>query len=94
MATKPETDKTPPAVERKTARGRDVQVAPHELGWSVSRSKGARTSRIVGTKAEAMTIARGYASEENAELVVRGRDGKVQHPDEHGSDPDAPLDDV
>ena len=67
-------------------------MTPHGEGWAVSRSGSERASRVVQTKGEAMDIARAYAREENAELVVKGRDGAIQNKDSHGHDPDPPAD--
>jgi hypothetical protein len=67
--------------------GKDVTVAPHEEGWSVTRQGNERASRVTDTKQEAVEIARDYAKQENSELVIKGADGKIQSKDSHGHDP-------
>ncbi len=68
--------------------GRDVFVQPHEGGgWEAKKTGAARASAVTETKAEAVARARELARTENSELVVKGKDNKIQSKDSHGHDP-------
>lgn len=67
--------------------GKDVTVAPHADGWSVTRQGNDRASRVTDTKQEAVEIARDYAKQEHSELTIKGQNGKIQSKDSHGHDP-------
>ena len=68
------------------------RVMPHEDGWQVKRDGGERASRVTGTKAEAETLGRTISRNQETELQVHGRDGRIQRSDSHGRDPNPPRD--
>lgn len=51
-----------------------------------------RASHVGDTKAEVEAKARAQAKAERAELVIHGRDGKIQDSDSFGNDPCPPKD--
>ena len=59
-------------------------------GWDVKRSGGQRSSGHWGTKAEAVNAGRQISRNQGTELVIHGRDGKIQGSDSHGNDPFPP----
>ncbi len=59
-------------------------------GWNVKKGGGERASRHADTKAEAEKIARGISQRQKTELVIHGKDGKIQRKDSHGNDPYPP----
>ncbi|MFA5600492.1 MAG: DUF2188 domain-containing protein [Phenylobacterium sp.] len=59
-------------------------------GWDVKRGGGQKASHHTDTKAEAEKIARDISKNQGTELVVHGKDGKIQSKDSHGSDPYPP----
>lgn len=64
-----------------------ISVEPRDGGrWAVQKNGASRASRVLPSKAEAETIARTQARREGAELVVKGRDGRIQRRDSHGAD--------
>ena len=72
---------------------RDIHVVPHEGGNWATRKEGAqRAGGIYPTKAEAMDEGRAQAKREKTELVIHGRDGKIQDSDSFGKDPNPPKD--
>jgi hypothetical protein len=46
-------------------------------GWDVKRGGGQKASRHTDTKAEAERIARDISRNQNTELVIHGKDGKI-----------------
>lgn len=61
-------------------------------GWDVKRGGAERASAHAGTKSGAEKIGRQISQNQNTELVIHGRDGKIQRSDSHGNDPCPPKD--
>ena len=67
-------------------------VTNPEGGWDIKRSGSKRISGHGDTKIEAERIAREISKNQNTELVIHGKDGKIQRKDSHGNDPLPPRD--
>lgn len=66
-------------------------VAKHkDGGWQVIKSNSPRATIRTSTQAEAINIARSIASNNNQELVIHGKDGRIRQKDSHGKDPFPP----
>ncbi|MFL2101398.1 DUF2188 domain-containing protein [Desemzia sp. FAM 24101] len=66
-------------------------VPNHNGGWDVKRGGGQRSSNHANTKVEAEKIARKISVNQGTELVIHGKDGKIQRKDSHGgNDPFPP----
>jgi hypothetical protein len=66
-------------------------VVPNpDSGWNVKRGGGQKASHHTDTKAEAEKIARGISKNQGTELIIHGKDGKIQRKDSHGNDPYPP----
>ena len=61
-------------------------------GWAVKKAGATRASVNTNTKAEAIKVGRIISQRQGSELVIHGRDGKIQRSDSHGSDPCPPKD--
>ncbi|MDF2858620.1 MAG: hypothetical protein K0Q87_4471 [Neobacillus sp.] len=61
-------------------------------GWDVKRGGADRASAHVDTKAQAINIAREISRNQGTEMVVHGKDGRIQSSDSHGADPCPPKD--
>lgn len=61
-------------------------------GWDVVRKNSKRASAHEDTKSSAVNVGRRISKNQNTELVIHGRDGKIQNPDSHGNDPCPPRD--
>ena len=71
---------------------KDIHVVPHQAGWAVKREGGQRASAVTDTKAEADKIGRGLARKDGVELVIHGKNGRIQDSDSFGRDPNPPRD--
>ena len=56
-------------------------------GWDVKGAGAERAYRNVDTKKEAVSIAREVSRNQQAELVIRNRNGQIAQKDSHGNDP-------
>ena len=61
-------------------------------GWDVKKSGATRASLHTDTKAEAVKLGRVISQRAGSELVIHGKDGKIQRTDSHGNDPCPPKD--
>ncbi|MDC5804502.1 DUF2188 domain-containing protein [Vibrio europaeus] len=59
-------------------------------GWDIKQSGGKKSSGHFDTKQEAIDRARGISQNQNTELVIHNKDGKISGKDSHGSDPFPP----
>lgn len=59
-------------------------------GWQVKRSNSSKATKRTSTQAEAIKIARSIASNNNQELVIHCRNGRIRQKDSHGKDPFPP----
>ena len=55
--------------------------------WAVKLAGAERAAALTETKEEAVKIARQLAKKNHEELVIQGRDGRIQEKDSHGNDP-------
>ncbi len=59
-------------------------------GWNVKKGGADRASAHVETKAKAIDIARKISQNQNSELVIHNKDGRISQSDSHGHDPYPP----
>ena len=71
---------------------KDIHVVPHDGGWATKKEGGERAGGLYDTKAEALKHGRDQAKREQVELVIHGKDGKIQDSDSFGKDPNPPKD--
>ncbi len=68
----------------------DQHIVPHEDGWAIKPAGGSKATKVTDTKQEAIDIGRGIAKNQGTELIIHGKDGKIQSKDSHGKDPYPP----
>ena len=73
---------------------KSVHVVPNnnQGGWNVKKSSAQRASVRTETKVEAVKVGRIISQRSGSELVIHGKDGKIQRSDSHGNDPCPPKD--
>ncbi len=68
-------------------KGDSHHVLPNkDSGWDVKRSGSQKVIYHADTKAEAENVARVISKNQGTELVIHGKDGKIQRKDSHGND--------
>ncbi|HKR04804.1 MAG TPA: DUF2188 domain-containing protein [Bacteroidia bacterium] len=73
-------------------KGKNQHVVPTEDGWGVRGEKNDRLTKEFDNKADAIDYAREIAKNQQAELVIHNRDGKISDKDSYGPDPNPPKD--
>ena len=61
-------------------------------GWDIKKAGAKRASFHADTKAEAVKVGGAISRNQRTELVIQGKDGKIQRADSHGNDPCPPRD--
>ncbi len=67
-------------------------VPSPEDGWDVKKGGGKKSIKHFDTKQEAIDYGREVSRNQKSELVIHGKDGKIQSSDSHGNDPCPPID--
>ena len=61
-------------------------------GWMVIRSGAARATKVFDTQGEAIKYAKDVTRDHQSELVIHGKDGRLQEKTSYLSDPRPPKD--
>jgi len=69
---------------------RNQHVVPRGNEWAVAGEGAERASSVFNTKVQATDAARVIVRNQGTELVIHGRDGRIQSKDSHGHDPYTP----
>ena len=68
-------------------------IVPNSTGgWDIKKAGFERASKHCETKKEAVDEGRKISQNQGTELVIHGKDGKIQEKDSHGNDPCPPKD--
>lgn len=74
------------------AKGKDQHVVPVGGDWGIRGENNSRLTEVFDTQREAIDAAREIAINQQAELVIHGRDGRIRDKDSFGNDPNPPED--
>ena len=66
---------------------RNQHVVPLGNGWAVKREGNSKYTIITETKKDALIFGRNLARSNKSELVIHGRDGKIQEKDSYENNP-------
>ncbi len=69
---------------------KNQHVVPHANGWAVRGENNERVTSVHDTQAQAIERAREIARNQESELLIHGRDGRIRDRDSYGSDPYPP----
>lgn len=69
---------------------KNQHVVPHKDGWAVKGTGNKRATKITETKTEATKLAREISQNQASELIIHGKNGRIQSRDSHGRDPFPP----
>ncbi len=74
------------------AKGKNQYVVPIKDGWGVRSEGSSNLTAKTDTKAEALKIGTGIAKNQQSELTILKKDGKIQNKNSFGNDPNPPKD--
>lgn len=61
-------------------------------GWNVKKGGAEKASKHFDKKEDAISYARRVSKNQDSELVIHKKDGRIQNADSHGNDPMPPKD--
>ena len=70
--------------------GKSQHVVPHDGDWAIRGEGNERITSVHDTQREAIAAAREIARNQQSELFIHGRDGRIRERDSHGNDPFPP----
>ena len=71
---------------------KNQHVVPNPNGWAVLGEGNSKPTKITSTQLEAIEIAKQIAINNQVEVVIHGRDGRIRDKDSYGHDPNPPKD--
>lgn len=74
------------------AKKKQHHVVPHGKEWAVKKAGSKRASAVLHTKEETVKAGREISKNQQTELVIHKKGGKIQKSDSHGNDPNPPKD--
>ena len=69
---------------------KNQHVVPHQEGWAVKGAGNQRATSVHDTQQQAIDAARAIVRNQQSELVIHRRDGRIRDKDNHGNDPFPP----
>lgn len=73
--------------------GKNQHVVPTGNGkWGVRGAGNERFTHITDTQSEAIELGKEIAKNQESELLIHGRDGRIRSKDSYGNDPCPPRD--
>ncbi len=72
--------------------GKNQHVVRREDGWAVRGEGNTRDTSHHQTQQDAIAAARDVAQNQQSEVVIHGRDGRIRDRDSYGGDPSPPRD--
>jgi len=73
---------------------KNQHVVPLGNGWAVKGEGNSKFTAITENKREATVIARNIAKNNKSEIVIHGKDGKIQEKDSYDNNPVLPKEKV
>lgn len=69
---------------------KNQHVVPHQDGWAVKGAGNQRATSVHDTQQQGIDAAREIVRNQQSELVIHRRDGRIRDRDSHGNDPFPP----
>lgn len=88
----PAVSKNMPGVKSyvQAATGGNQHVTPKGNKWQVKKSRSSRATKVFSTQKEAVAYAKEIAKNQQAELFVHARNGRIRERNSYGRDPFPP----
>jgi uncharacterized protein YdaT len=68
------------------SKGRNQHVTPHPDGWQVKGAKAKKATQIFSTQKEAIEKATEIAKNQQSEVVIHRKNGKIRDKKSYGND--------
>jgi uncharacterized protein YdaT len=77
-------------VTKNNIMGKNQHVVKTDCGWGIRGEKNSRITKNFDTQQEAIERARDIAINQESELLIHGKDGKIRERSSYGNDPFPP----
>ena len=71
---------------------KEYHVVPGNDGWKVVKNNATKASICTDLKTDAIDAAKQLSQKSGSELIVHGKNGKIQYSNSYGNDPYPPKD--
>lgn len=71
-------------------KGKNQHVVKHPDGWAVRGAGNEKVTKVTRTQQEAIEVARKISKNQESELFIHGRNGRIRERDTQGKDPFPP----
>jgi hypothetical protein len=72
------------------SQGKDQHIVPHPDGWAVLSEGASKPTQVFSTQQEAINKGRDIAINQQSELLIHNREGKIRDKNSYGNDPYPP----
>ena len=72
--------------------GKNQWVSPDENGWKVHGEGNQKSTRKFDRQSDAIEYAKNIAQNQESELIIQGKNGRIRSKDSYGNDPCPPRD--
>lgn len=72
------------------SKSKNQHVVKHQDGWAVKGAGNDRANKVTDTQKEAIQVAREIAKNQQSELFIHGKNGRIRERDSFGNDPFPP----
>ena len=69
---------------------KNQHVVKHPDGWAVKGAGNKKASKVVDTQKKAIEIAKEIAKNQESELLIHGKNGRIREKNSYGNDPFPP----
>ena len=69
------------------SKGKNQHVTKHPDGWQVKGAGNSKATVVTKTQSGANNIAKEIAKNQQSEVLIHGRDGKIRDKNSYGNDP-------
>ncbi|WP_367389077.1 DUF2188 domain-containing protein [Lewinella sp. LCG006] len=69
---------------------KNQHVVPHQEGWATKGAGNERATKVHATQADAIAHAKQIAQNQQSELLIHGRNGRIRERNSYGNDPYPP----
>ena len=70
-----------------TKKGKNQHVVKHPNGWAVKGAGNQKATKVTSKQKDAIEVARQIAKNQESELLIHGRNGRIRERNSHGNDP-------
>lgn len=69
---------------------KNQHVVPHPDGWAVKGAGNSKATKVTDTQSEAIEVAKEIAQNQDSELLIHGKNGRIRERNSYGNDPFPP----